>query len=124
MTDLQASPRTRRARTAVAVAFVVNGLVFASFISRTPALRDTLGLSSAQLGLLLLCVSIGAVAGLPLSGPIVQRLGAAPRGVRRLAVRRRSGSPGWGSACWRPRCRSWPRAWCSSGWAWASGTSR
>ena len=76
MTDLQASPRTRRARTAVAVAFVVNGLVFASFISRTPALRDTLGLSSAQLGLLLLCVSIGAVAGLPLSGPIVQRLGA------------------------------------------------
>ena len=76
MTDLQASPRTTRARTAVAVAFVVNGLLFASFISRTPALRDTLGLSSAQLGLLLLCVSIGAVAGLPLSGPIVQRLGA------------------------------------------------
>jgi predicted MFS family arabinose efflux permease len=76
MTDLQASPRARRARTAVAVAFVVNGLMFASFISRTPALRDTLGLSPAQLGLLLLCVSIGAVAGLPLSGPIVQRLGA------------------------------------------------
>jgi predicted MFS family arabinose efflux permease len=76
MTDLQASPRVWRARTAVATAFVVNGLMFASFISRTPALRDTLGLSSAQLGLLLLCVSIGAVAGLPLAGPIVQRLGA------------------------------------------------
>ena len=76
MTDLQVSPRTRHARTAVAVAFLVNGLCFASWISRTPSVRDTLGLSSAQLGLLLLCVSGGSIAGLPLSGPIVHRLGA------------------------------------------------
>jgi MFS family permease len=76
VTDLQVSPRIRRARTAVAVAFFVNGLCFASWISRTPAVRDTLGLSSAQLGLLLLCVSVGSIAGLPLSGPIVHRLGA------------------------------------------------
>jgi predicted MFS family arabinose efflux permease len=75
VTDLQTSSVLLRARTAVAVAFVVNGLVFASFISRTPALRDTLGLSPAQLGLLLLCVSVGAVSGLPLSGPIVSRVG-------------------------------------------------
>ena len=65
----------RRARTAVAVAFLVNGLAVASWISRTPAIRDTFGLSSAQLGLLLLCVSLGSIAGLPLSGPIVARLG-------------------------------------------------
>ena len=68
MTDLQVPPTARRARTAVAVAFMVNGLCFASWISRTPAVRDTLGLSSAQLGLLLLCVSGGSIAGLPLSG--------------------------------------------------------
>jgi predicted MFS family arabinose efflux permease len=66
-----------RARTAVVVAFAANGLGFASFISRTPAIRDVLGLTSGQLGLLLLCVSGGAVAGLPLSGPIVHRLGPA-----------------------------------------------
>jgi predicted MFS family arabinose efflux permease len=60
----------------VAAAFIISGLAFASFISRTPALRDTLGLSSAELGLLLLCVSGGSIAGLPLSGPIVQRLGS------------------------------------------------
>ncbi|MDT7581829.1 MAG: hypothetical protein QOK35_3093, partial [Pseudonocardiales bacterium] len=77
MTVLQTPPSVRRARTAVATAFVVNGLVFASVIARAPSLRDTLGLSPAQLGLLLLCVSIGAIAGLPLSGPIVQRFGAA-----------------------------------------------
>jgi predicted MFS family arabinose efflux permease len=65
-----------RARTAVVIAFVANGLAFASFISRTPTIRDALGLSPAQLGLLLLCLSGGAVAGLPLSGPIVHRFGA------------------------------------------------
>ena len=75
MTRVPVPPPVRRARTAVATAFVVNGLVFASVIARTPSLRDTLGLSPAQLGLLLLCVSTGAIAGLPLSGPIVQRFG-------------------------------------------------
>jgi predicted MFS family arabinose efflux permease len=64
-----------RARTAVVVAFAANGLAFASFISRTPAIRDVLGLPSGQLGLLLLCLSGGAATGLPLSGPIVHRLG-------------------------------------------------
>jgi predicted MFS family arabinose efflux permease len=64
-----------RARTAVVVAFITAGLAFSSFIARAPALRDSLGLSTAQLGLLLLCMSGGAVAGLPLSGPIVHRLG-------------------------------------------------
>jgi fucose permease len=66
-----------RARTAVAVVFIVNGFAFASFIARTPALRDALGLSTGQIGLLLLCASGGSVAGLPLSGPLVHRLGPA-----------------------------------------------
>ncbi|MCW2613211.1 MAG: major facilitator superfamily 1 [Frankiales bacterium] len=66
-----------RARRAVALVFVVNGLVFASWLSRLPAVRDALGLSTSALGLLLLCLSAGSVAGLPLSGPVVARLGAA-----------------------------------------------
>ena len=70
-----AAAEVLRARTAVVVAFAANGLAFASFISRTPAIRDVLGLTAGQLGLLLLCLSCGAVAGLPLSGPIVHRLG-------------------------------------------------
>jgi fucose permease len=69
------APELSRARTAVVVAFAVNGLAFASFISRTPAIRDALGLSSGQLGLLLLCLSGGSIAGLALSGPVVHRLG-------------------------------------------------
>ena len=75
MTDLQAGPRIPHARTAVAAAFIVNGLIMGSFFARTPAVRDALGLSAAQLGLLLLCISMGAITGLPLSGPIVARVG-------------------------------------------------
>lgn len=69
------TPEVLRARTAVVVAFAANGLAFASFMSRTPALRDAFGLTSGQLGLLLLCLSGGAVAGLPLAGSLVHRLG-------------------------------------------------
>ena len=64
-----------RARVAVGAAFALNGFAFASWISRTPALRQALELSPSQLGLLLLCVSVGAVVALPGSGPLVQRIG-------------------------------------------------
>ncbi|WP_214404429.1 MFS transporter [Pseudonocardia lacus] len=76
----RADAALRRARIAVVVAFLGNGLAFATLIARTPAIRDTLDLSSGQLGLLLLCLSGGAVSGLPLSGPLVSRSGPA-RGV-------------------------------------------
>ncbi len=70
--------RASRGRTAVVVVFAANGLAFASLVARTPAIRETLELSTAQLGLLLLCLSAGAGAGLPLSGPIVHRFGPGP----------------------------------------------
>jgi fucose permease len=73
-------PTVLRARTAVVAAFVMAGLAFASLAARTPAIRETLALTTAELGLLLLCLSIGSVGGLPASGPIVQRFGTA-RGV-------------------------------------------
>jgi MFS family permease len=79
-TGVRPDAELRRARIAVFIAFAANGLAFAAFIARTPSVRDALGLSSAQLGLLLLCLSGGAVAGLPLSGPLVTRSGPA-RGV-------------------------------------------
>jgi fucose permease len=75
VTALQVSPKVLHARTAVSAAFIMNGLIMGSFFSRTPAVRDALGLSAAQLGLLLLCISVGAISGLPLSGPIVARFG-------------------------------------------------
>jgi fucose permease len=66
-----------RARVAVAVVFALNGFAFASWIARVPAARDQLDLSSAQLGLLLLCMSAGSVLALPASGPVVHRFSPA-----------------------------------------------
>ena len=70
-------PAVARAKSAVAVVFVVNGLAFASWVSRVPAIRDTLGLTPGRIGLLLLFLSAGTLVALPLSGIVVGRLGPA-----------------------------------------------
>jgi fucose permease len=65
-----------RGRVAVTSVFALNGLVFAAWVSRIPAVRDDLGLSTARLGLVLLSLSLGAVLALPSTGAVVPRLGA------------------------------------------------
>lgn len=66
-----------RAKVAVAVVFLVNGLAFASWVARVPAIRDTLELTPGQVGLLLLSVSGGTLTALPISGIVVGRIGPA-----------------------------------------------
>ncbi|MDN5859605.1 MAG: MFS transporter [Pseudonocardia sp.] len=70
-------PGVLRARTAVVVAFVMAGVGLAAFLARIPAAREDLALTTGQLGLLLLCVSVSSVGSLPASGPVVARLGPA-----------------------------------------------
>ncbi|WP_454041318.1 MFS transporter [Cellulosimicrobium sp. Marseille-Q8652] len=62
---------------AVFAVFFLNGFNFASWASRLPAVRDELGFAEAQMGLLLLFMAVGSLLALPLSGLVVQRLGAA-----------------------------------------------
>ncbi|WP_432495360.1 MFS transporter [Kineococcus auxinigenes] len=64
-----------RARNAVFAAFVLNGFAFACWVARIPSVRDSLGLSFDQLGLLLLALSVGSVVTMPLAGAVVMRLG-------------------------------------------------
>lgn len=64
-----------RARVALAFTFAIKGVTFAAMVARIPAVRGTLGLSTGQLGLLMLCFSGGAIAGLPIAGPVVHRVG-------------------------------------------------
>lgn len=71
------TPTVRAARNAVAVVFALNGFMFASWMARLPAVRDALGLSPAQLGLLLLAISAGSLTGLPVAGALCDRFGAA-----------------------------------------------
>ncbi len=68
---------TRTAKIAVSVVFATNGLALASWLARVPEIQDLLGLTPGRLGLLLLSLSVGAVAALPLSGIVVRRLGPA-----------------------------------------------
>ncbi|MPR00046.1 MFS transporter [Modestobacter sp. I12A-02628] len=68
--------RVDRARVAVGVVFTLNGLAFASWAARVPAIRGALDLSAGGVALLLLCVSSGALVALPLSGALVARVGA------------------------------------------------
>jgi len=65
-----------RASVAVFVVFVLNGFNFATWASRMPAIRDGLDFSPAQMGALLLVGSVGSLLALPVSGLVVERLGA------------------------------------------------
>ncbi|GAB2451970.1 MFS transporter [Xylanimonas ulmi] len=75
--DDAATRRAVRAAWAVFLVFAANGATFATWASRVPAVRDALGFSGSQMGLLLLTGAVGSVAALPLSGLITSRLGAA-----------------------------------------------
>ena len=48
--------------------FFLNGFLFGVWASRIPTIRDKLSLGEQQLGLLLLCMGVGAVMAMALSG--------------------------------------------------------
>lgn len=56
--------------------FFIFALSMGALLSRLPDLQVRLGLSEGQLGLLLLCMSVGALVGLTFSSPLIERLGA------------------------------------------------
>ncbi|SDD70188.1 Fucose permease [Sanguibacter gelidistatuariae] len=61
---------------AVYAIFFLAGFNFANWASRIPLVRDLLGYSPAQMGRVVLIAAIGSILALPLSGWIVQRIGA------------------------------------------------
>lgn len=64
------------ASTATYTAFIGSGVVFASWASRIPQVRDRLDLGPAQLGLLLLAIAVGSLVTLPLAGTVIARFGS------------------------------------------------
>jgi fucose permease len=77
MTSAPAGVDADRARLGVAVVFVLNGLCFASVVSRLPDVRAELALSNGGLGLLLLSIALGSLLALPSSGWLIDRWSAA-----------------------------------------------
>ena len=68
--------RVRAATHATYLAFIAAGVAFASWASRIPQVRDALSLTPASLGLVLLASAVGSVISLPLSGPVITRIGS------------------------------------------------
>ncbi|WP_129838151.1 MFS transporter [Streptomyces sp. RFCAC02] len=71
---MTADPGTRR--TAAFALFFLPGLAMASWVTRTPDVRDLLGASTGRMGLVLFGLSVGSMAGILCSGPLVARWGA------------------------------------------------
>jgi MFS family permease len=67
-----------RARVAITVVFVLNGMLFASIFSRLPAIKERAGLGPGALGAALLCSMLGLLLSQLATGPLVARLGSRP----------------------------------------------
>jgi MFS family permease len=79
------STQVGAATRATYAAFIWSGFAFASWASRIPQVRDRLQLQPSELGLVLLAMALGSVLALPLSGPVIGRLGSR-RTVRAMAL--------------------------------------
>jgi MFS family permease len=80
-TDLPSPVRDRReslvaARRAVGTVFALNGFLFAGWAVRLPDVSDRVHASHAALGVALLCVSLGALATMRVTGALCERLGS------------------------------------------------
>ena len=66
----------RSSTRSVYVTFIFLGVAMASFAARIPQIRDELGLTPSQLGLVLLAIAGGSITSLPLAGHMVARFGS------------------------------------------------
>jgi MFS family permease len=80
MTSTQQQLAGRQVSAAALATFIIfgaNGLVFASWAARIPAVTEILGISSGQMGTLLLCTAVGSLIALPTAGHVITRIGTA-----------------------------------------------
>jgi MFS family permease len=70
----------RRSQLAIAALFCFLGFQYGTWVSRVPAIKTHLGLSAAEVGLLLLAPGVGAAVSFPLVARLMKQLGS-----RRLA---------------------------------------
>ncbi len=74
MGDLSA---IRRARLAVAVIFLANGVVTGTWAAHIPLVEERLGISHSTLGVALFAMAFGALVAMPMTGPTAARFGSA-----------------------------------------------
>ena len=64
-------------RNAVFVIFALSGIGMASWVARTPSIRDALGASTLQMGLIVFGLAAGSIIGLTTSSHVLARIGSA-----------------------------------------------
>jgi MFS family permease len=76
-TPLKTRPRRELSawRNAIFVVFALSGLSVSTWVARLPAIRDGLGLSTGEIGLLILGMSAGSIVGLIAAQLIMGRFG-------------------------------------------------
>ncbi|QYH34756.1 MFS transporter [Salinibacterium sp. M195] len=77
MTAIATRPQLKAAAIATFIVFGVNGLVFASWAARIPAVTEILDLTPGQMGTMLLCIAAGSLIALPTAGYVAGRIGTA-----------------------------------------------
>lgn len=75
MTEIPSHQALRHRTWALFTLFFLPGLLMASWASRTPAIRDVLDVSIAEMGMVLLGLSLGSMSGILCSGWLVNQLG-------------------------------------------------
>ena len=73
LTDIQ-----KRAKLAVTVTFITNGLVVGAFVARIPDIKKALAISNSTLSLCLLATSLGVFTALPIAGKLCAKYGSSP----------------------------------------------
>ncbi|MFN4145715.1 MAG: MFS transporter [Runella sp.] len=63
-------------RFAVSLAFFICGFVYTNWTTRLPRIQDTFLLDNSTLGLILLCVAVGSLCSMPLTGWLIARRGS------------------------------------------------
>lgn len=74
-TRADSAASVRAAALATFAIFGTNGFIFASWAARIPSVTQTLGLSTGEMGAVLLVGAIGSLVSLPLTGSVVDRIG-------------------------------------------------
>jgi fucose permease len=73
---IKGEQRLKNQRIAVSILFFVNGFSFANLPTRLPELQRFYGVSNTQLGLVLVCSSVGALVAMLLSSRVMARFGS------------------------------------------------
>ena len=88
-------PPRRRALAAVTALFVFDGAVFGSWAARIPDVTAQIGASHTTLGLALLCISLGALASMQITGALCARSWYFSRSRWAASRSARPSSPPW-----------------------------